>query len=81
MRLKKWVSMTMVCVIPALFLCACGGKKQVSNYVLPETMETVESGVVSQNRRFSLRWDDEKKCVMRSVTVQGGDVDQVPFDI
>lgn len=27
----------------------------------------------------SLYWDDEKKCVMRSVTVQGGDVEQVPF--
>ena len=29
----------------------------------------------------TLYWDDEKKCVMQSVTVQGGDVDQVPFDI
>jgi prophage antirepressor-like protein len=27
----------------------------------------------------TLFWDDEKKCVMQSVTVQGGDVDQVPF--
>lgn len=29
----------------------------------------------------TLYWDNEKKCVMQSVTVQGGDVDQVPFDI
>lgn len=29
----------------------------------------------------TLYWDDEKKCVMQSVTVQGGDVEQVPFDI
>lgn len=29
----------------------------------------------------SLYWDDEKKCVMQSVTVQGGDVEQVPFEI
>lgn len=29
----------------------------------------------------TLYWDDEKKCVMQSVTVQGGDVDQIPFDI
>lgn len=28
----------------------------------------------------TLFWDDEKKIVMRSVTVQGGDVDQVPFE-
>lgn len=29
----------------------------------------------------TLYWDNEKKCIMQSVTVQGGDVDQVPFDI
>ena len=28
----------------------------------------------------TLFWDDEKKCVMQSVTVQGGDVEQVPFE-
>ena len=27
----------------------------------------------------TLFWDDEKKCVMQSVTIQGGDVEQVPF--
>lgn len=27
----------------------------------------------------SLYWDDEKKCIMQSITVQGGDVEQVPF--
>lgn len=27
----------------------------------------------------TLYWDGEKKCVMRSVTVQGGDVEQVKF--
>ena len=28
----------------------------------------------------TLYWDDEKKCIMQSVTVQGGDVEQVPFE-
>lgn len=28
----------------------------------------------------TLFWDEEKKCVMRSVTVHGGDVEQVPFE-
>lgn len=28
----------------------------------------------------TLFWDDEKKCVMQSITVQGGDVEQVPFE-
>lgn len=27
----------------------------------------------------TLYWDEEKKCVMQSVTVQGGDVEQIPF--
>lgn len=28
----------------------------------------------------SLYWDDEKKCIMQSVTIAGGDVEQVPFE-
>lgn len=28
----------------------------------------------------TLFWDDEKKMLMRSVTIQGGDVEQVPFE-
>lgn len=28
----------------------------------------------------TLYWDEEKKCVMQSITVQGGDVEQVPFE-
>lgn len=28
----------------------------------------------------TLYWDDEKKCLMQSITVQGGDVEQVPFE-
>ena len=27
----------------------------------------------------TLYWDEERKCVMQSVTVKGGDVEQVPF--
>lgn len=28
----------------------------------------------------TLYWDEDKKCVMQSITVQGGDVEQVPFE-
>ena len=28
----------------------------------------------------TLYWDEEKKCVMQSITVQGGDVEQIPFE-
>lgn len=27
----------------------------------------------------TLYWDEDKKCVMRSITVHGGDVEQIPF--
>ena len=27
----------------------------------------------------SLYWDEERQCIMQSVTVQGGDTDQIPF--
>lgn len=29
----------------------------------------------------TLFWDDEKKMLMQSVTIAGGDVDQIPFEI
>ena len=28
----------------------------------------------------TLYWDDEKRCLMQSITIQGGDVEQVPFE-
>lgn len=29
----------------------------------------------------TLYWDEERKCLMQSITVQGGDVEQVPFEV
>lgn len=29
---------------------------------------------------YSIYWDEEKQCVMQSITVQGGDVEQIPFE-
>lgn len=28
----------------------------------------------------SIYWDDERKCLMQSITIQGGDVEQIPFE-
>ena len=25
-------------------------------------------------------WDEEKQCLMQSITVRGGDTDQIPFE-
>lgn len=47
-----------------------------------EVMQMVEPEIQARINDIldTLFWDDEKKIVMRSVTVQGGDVEQVPFE-
>lgn len=47
-----------------------------------EAMRMTEPEIQLQvdNILDTLYWDEERKCVMRSVTIQGGDVDQVPFE-
>ena len=46
-----------------------------------EVMRMTEPDIQSQIDCIldSLYWDNEKKCVMQSVTVAGGDVEQIPF--
>lgn len=48
---------------------------EVMRMTEPEIQEEID------NILDTLFWDDEKKCLMQSVTVQGGDVDQVSFEI
>lgn len=47
-----------------------------------EVMQMADSEIQEDINHIldTLYWDEEKKCVMRSVTVQGGDVEQVPFE-
>ena len=47
-----------------------------------EVMRMTETGVQEDIDHFldDLFWDEKTKTLMRSVTVQGGDVEQVPFD-
>lgn len=46
---------------------------EVMRMMEPEIQEQID------NMLDSLYWDDEKKCLMQSITLQGGDVEQVPF--
>lgn len=47
-----------------------------------EVMRMTEKDIQDDIDRIldTLFWDEEKKCLMQSVTVQGGDVEQVPFE-
>lgn len=47
-----------------------------------EIMRMTEPEIQDQVNHIldTLFWDDDKKMLMRSVTIQGGDVEQVPFE-
>ena len=47
-----------------------------------EVMKMTEPDIQEQINWIldSLYWDEEKKCVMQSITVQGGDVEQILFE-
>lgn len=47
-----------------------------------EVMQMTDPDIQEQidNILDTLYWDEEKKCVMQSITVQGGDVEQIPFE-
>jgi len=46
-----------------LFLSSCGVNQEVT-YTIPDSMGTVDSGVVLENEQFSLRWDSDTSCVL-----------------
>ena len=47
-----------------------------------EVMRMTDSDIQDDIDHFldTLFWDEDTKTLMRSVTIPGGDVDQVPFD-
>lgn len=47
---------------------------EVMRITEPEIQEEID------NILDTLYWDEEKQMVMKSVTIRGGDVDQVPFE-
>ena len=48
-----------------------------------EVMRMTDKNVQDQVDHMldTLFWDDEKKMLMQSVTIAGGDVDQIPFEV
>lgn len=47
---------------------------EVMRMTEPEIQDEIDSII------DTLYWDEEKKMVMQSVTIQGGDVEQIPFE-
>lgn len=69
-KFTGWVSS----VLPKLRKNVGLEQYEVMRMTEPEIQETIDYMI------DSLYWDEERGCVMQSVTVQGGDVDQVPFE-
>lgn len=58
-----------VCLLMAVLLCLCTACGQTTGQVqdeisAPELNDTVASGVIKENSRFSFSWDSENHCVL-----------------
>ena len=60
---KKRSGLALLSAVTALLLTACQAPSDAV-YMMPESMGQVASGVVAENERFSLKWDDAAKCVL-----------------
>jgi hypothetical protein len=66
-----------LCLI--ILLTACS-KPEIREFVVPGTMQSIESGVISQNDRYSLEWDNETKCVLLKARRSGHVWSTTPYD-
>lgn len=64
-KLRRFGILMIVCV--SLLLSSCAEESEIK-YSVPDTMANVEDKVIAENDKYSLEWDDKKKCVfMRSL--------------
>ncbi|MDR1891698.1 MAG: DUF5696 domain-containing protein [Oscillospiraceae bacterium] len=78
-KIKRFGSLALALAL-VLPLAACGKKEKTAAYILPDTMENVASGVVSQNGRYLLKWDDETKCALLETRDSGYIWSTTPYD-
>ena len=69
-KFRRWTSTVMQKLRTSVGL----EQYEVMRMTEPEIQDEID------NILDTLYWDEETKCVMQSVTVQGGDVEQVPFE-
>ena len=69
----------LICVLVCLLFTACS-EGSVVPYEIPETLEQVSSGVVAQNDRYELEWDEEVGCVLMRDKITGHVWGTTPYD-
>lgn len=66
-RLSKIISLVLVIVCISVSFCGCGDKKEIKKvkpYIEPDTVQTLDSGVVSENEKFILKWDNDRYAIL-----------------
>lgn len=78
-RVKRIAALA-VCSLMAIQLSACSNMQEISEYRMPEAMETVATGLVAQNDAYLLKWNDEQKCVLLEDKTSGHIWSTVPYE-
>lgn len=74
----KW-NLTAFCIAVMVGLSSCG-IPAVKPFSLPDGMNRVETGIIIENKRFTMRWDDLQKCVLLENKQTGQIWSTVPYD-
>lgn len=64
MKIGRHLAGLLAVLWPLLLLVSCTQKAEGEMYTLPDTLDSVKSGTIAANGRFSLEWDDTAMCVM-----------------
>ena len=80
MKMRMWLA-TLMFLLISCFLCSCGtNEKKEESWEFPTTLETIASGTVATNNRFTLEWDNEKFCVLLKQNESDKVWSTVPYD-
>ena len=76
------LSFILVLFVMSTCFIGCGKNekiKLVKEYILPDNQPTVDTGELCSNDKYSLSWDNEKKCVILKDTVNDTYWSSIPY--
>lgn len=63
------------------FCCSGCKSEQFAVFAVPSSFETVNSGVLAENSRYILTWDDETKCIFLQEKISGIIWSTIPYNV
>ena len=76
----KYLAVLAICGLLSLPLSACGNVREIAEYQIPETMQTIETGLIAENEHYLLKWDDEQKSALLENKATGYIWSTVPYE-